>query len=192
MTSDQILDWVFEFRALAPAGTERVTKANPTELQALARHLDILSVDSLEVHWTIRPWRKTGARVMGTLKASVTQACGVTLEPVAETVEEEIDMRLTTDVRMIEGAPGAEAIDIDPEGRDPPELFDGVRIRLGDIAREHLALGLDPYPRSTEATFDDFGTGPSQTGEPAGEGNEASPFSSLKHLADRLPGGQKN
>lgn len=159
--NEEALGWFQTMHDLSPSGTEKTSRANTAEKAALAGQLGIVSVESCEVSWTIRPWRKTGVRVIGALKASVTQTCGVTLEPVSGEVTEDIDVRLTTEERLVSGAAGdpraqTETLDFDPEDRDPPELFDGSRIPLGEIAREHLSLGLDPYPRAADVAFDGF------------------------------------
>jgi len=194
MRNDNALGWFYDIHTLSRSGTEFVTTANEAELQALAAQLDIPAVQSCEVRWIIKPWRKSGVRVIGELRAEVTQSCSVTLEPVAATVAEEIDVRLTSDASMVEGlSPGTGSFDFDPEDRDPPELFDGHRIELGDIAFEHLALGLDPYPRAPDAAFDGFEVAKTP-GEavPSGDGEDRSPFSALAHLASGSPERQKD
>lgn len=188
------LDWFLDIQALAPSGRDLRSVANDTERQTLASQLDVASVQSCEVDWTIKPWRKSDVRVIGSLKASLTQTCGVSLEPIETQICEEIDVRLTKDERLIEGA-GAEQkeIDFDPEGRDPPEFFDGRRVKLGEIAFEHLALGIDPYPRSSDVAYDTFQAGESdkQTSDTAGDG-KVSPFSALAQLVDTSTTPQKN
>lgn len=194
MNNTNPLDWFLDIQTLAKSGKELKSVANDTELQTLAGQLDVASVQSCEVDWTIKPWRKSDVRVIGTLKASLTQTCSVSLEPLEAQILEEIDVRLTKDERLIEGADAEQKeIDIDPEGRDPPELFDGRRVQLGEIAFEHLALGLDPYPRSSDVEYDVYQTGKSnqQTSNIAGE-KDASPFSELAQLIDTSPTHQKN
>lgn len=192
------LGWFMALNDLAPSGAERTTRANETEKKALAAQLDIPSVESCQVQWTIKPWRKTGVRVIGALHASVTQTCSVTLEPVPGEVTEDIDVRLTTEERLISGHTADkhaqnEALEFDPEDRDPPELFDGARIPLGDIAYEHLALGLEPYPRAAEVAFDGFesvGKGASPEVEIAETAETG--FSALAQWGDKKPARSEN
>lgn len=195
---NEVLGWFHAVRDLAPSGVEKTMRADAAEKKALAEQLDIVSVESFEVSWTIKPWRKTGVRVVGLLNASVTQTCGVTLEPVPGEVIEDIDVRLTTEQRLVRGATAdkqaeSETLDFDPQDRDPPELFDGSRIPLGDIAYEHLALGLDPYPRAPEVAFDGFdsaGDGVPPQAEVAE--NAGSGFSALAQWGDKKSAGGEN
>lgn len=197
-SNDHVLGWFLAMHDLAPSGVERTMQASAAERKALAERLDIVSVESCDVAWTIKPWRKAGVRVRGTLKASVTQTCGVTLEPVPGEVIEEIDVRLTTEERLVSGASAgdqaqSEALDFDPEDRDPPELFDGSRIPLGDIAYEHLALGLDPYPRAPDVAFDGFdSTGDDVPPEVEVAENTSSGFSALAQWRDKTSAGGEN
>ena len=49
--------------------------------------------------------------------------------------------------------PTDDEIVIDPLAEDPPEPFDGREINLGLLLLEHLALGIDPYPRTPGAAM---------------------------------------
>jgi len=197
-SSEEALGWFHAVHDLSPSGVEMTIEASTAERKTLAEQLDIVSVESCIVSWTIKPWRKSGVRVMGTLKASVTQTCGVTLEPVPGEVSEEIDVRLTTEERLVSGStqgnqPQSETLDFDPEDRDPPELFDGSRIPLGDIAYEHLALGLDPYPRAPDVAFEGFDSaGKERASEAEVAENTGSGFSALAQWGSGTPTGGEN
>lgn len=194
MNNTNPLEWFLDIQTLAKSGKELTSVADDAQRQKLATQLDVASVQSCQVDWIIKPWRKSDVRVIGTLKAALTQTCSVSLEPIEAQILEEIDVRLTRDERLIEGADAEQKeIDIDPEGRDPPDLFDGRRVELGEIAFEHLALGLDPYPRSSDVEYDAFQTDKSdqQTSDIGGD-KEVSPFSALAQLVDTSPTSQKN
>lgn len=137
--------------ALAPKGTEATIEATAAEREALARDLDILGIDELRATFKITPWRKTGLKLKGTVSGRVRQACVVTLEPVPETVEEDVEL---TFLPAGEIGPVGDEIEIDPDADDPPEPLEGNTIDLGAVAAEHLALGLDPYPRAPGVAFD--------------------------------------
>ena len=83
----------------------------------------------------------------GTLTASVVQTDVVTLEPVRQEVSEAIDLTLVPaeddSLARSEGRSRSEV-----EDADERDVYRGGRIDLGAIVLEHLALGLDPYPRS--------------------------------------------
>lgn len=120
----------------------RAFKAGDRERDALARRLDLLSLDRLEA--SIELCRVSGGplvRVEGKLTADVVQRCIVTLGPVAGHVGE-----------LFSELYGP--ADFQPEGGgedDMPEPFDGQAIDIGELVAQHLSLALDPYPRASGA-----------------------------------------
>jgi uncharacterized protein len=150
------------------AGMERTVEANEIERLALAADLDIPAVKSLVAHFRLFPWKRGGLRIKGTLEATVVQTCVLTLDPLQQSVREEIDLRLLPENEVPAKTP---EIEIDATAEDPPEPIVGGVVDLGTIAAEHLALGLDPYPRTPGIAF-----------EGDGEGDEISPFAALAAL----------
>jgi uncharacterized metal-binding protein YceD (DUF177 family) len=152
-------------------GVEVTVVATEDERRWLAETLDIVAVDSLTGTFTVTPWRKTGVKVTGFVDADVRQACVVTLEPVAQHVHEDVEMTFLPDARPVD--PGLE-IEVDPNAPDEPEPLEDGRVDLGAIAAEHMALGLDPYPRAPGAVWEDVieddGSGDEPTNPFAGLG----------------------
>ncbi len=128
---------------IGPEGRREVLEASPAERAALARRFGILSIESLRAELMLRPEPDGAVRADGRLEAAVTQSCVVTLEPVAQRVEEPIALRFL------------------PSGREPdegPEEIDEIETEgdvadLGEAVAEELALALDPYPRAPGATL---------------------------------------
>jgi len=147
--------------------------ADESERKALAEVYAVAGVDALDAVLTVKPWRRDGLSVSGTVVASVTQPCVVTLVPIVQRVEEEIDLRFQPSMRI--RSQGKE-ISIDPVGDDPPEVFDGDSLDLGAVAAEHVALGIDLYPRAPGARFD------VEIEEEDEEEAEPSPFAVLERL----------
>lgn len=141
--------------------------AGEAERAALARRFDLLELPALRAEVTVQPGLGGAWTVTGRLRAEVVQACVVTLDPVAQSMDEVIDLRF---------APGAKAHADDPEA---PEPLDGDTIDVGAIVADHLSLALDPFPRAPGATY-----------EPAPEPAEAkpNPFAALESLKSRLKG----
>ena len=111
-----------------------------------------------------------GLRVTGNVSATVSQNCVVTLDPLDNEVTEEVNL-----VFARPNAPlsGEEAIDqTDLIELDGPEPLTGDRIDLGALATEFLLLGIDPYPRKPDATFQ----------APEMEDEFAQPFAALAAL----------
>lgn len=134
-------------RSLSAPKTMKI-EATAEECAALAEALDVISIESLKAEATLKPWRGEGVRVSGTVSGGVTQACVVTLEPVAGHVSEEFDRRFHPDI--VE----SEEVVVDPDEPDPPEALESHEIDVGAIALEHFALGLDPYPRAPGVEFE--------------------------------------
>jgi uncharacterized metal-binding protein YceD (DUF177 family) len=144
---------------LAPDGSARARICQVADIDDLPR-----MVVSFEV---VRRGRDA-VRVVGHVSATVAQTCVVTLEPILNEVEEEVDVTYTF------GSSEADrpALDVEFTGDDPPEpLVDGT-LDLGRVATEFLMLGIDPYPRKAGAVF-----------EAPKEGNEEGhPFAALAAL----------
>jgi uncharacterized metal-binding protein YceD (DUF177 family) len=113
-------------------------KADTDEKSALARRFGLISIDAFEAHLTLT-WLKARRllSVKGQISASVTQACVVTLEPVAATVAEDVEIVFARN-------PGDTGDLFDPDEVEPLE---GETLDIGELAAEELALALDPYPR---------------------------------------------
>lgn len=145
--------------------------ATATERAALARRFGLLGLDRFAAMLRIGAADGGGPiRVDGHLSADATQACVVTLEPVASRVEEDFCLlySLKADPAVVE----AGEVIVEPEGEGPPEPLGGAGIDLGEIVAQQLALALDPYPRAPGAASAEpsgEGTGP----EPAAEGTFA-------------------
>ena len=87
-----------------------------------------------------------GVRVTGQVSARVGQTCVVTLEPIENGLEEQVDLMFSL------ASTGASQTDT-KDGDEPPEpLVDG-KLDLGAIATEFLLLGIDPYPRKAGVEF---------------------------------------
>lgn len=144
--------------ARLPAKGMTVTvEADMAQREALARAHDLLAVDRLVATLEVVPWKKGGVRVAGRVEAAVVQACVVTLEPVASTVDEAVSAvflpegsKLAVPPRSAEGE-----ILLDAEGEDAPELFAGDTVDVGRLAEEFFALGIDPYPRKPGVSLGD-------------------------------------
>lgn len=153
-------------------------EADDRERAALARFWDILGVEALSAELKLRRWKKDGVKVFGTVHAEVTQACVVTLDPVPEVIDEDVD-----EIFVPEGSPLASIpandqgeILIDPDGPDLPETFMGDTIDIGAVVAEIVAMALDPYPRKPGVAFQDHVEGnPNDDVKP-------SPFAVLKTL----------
>jgi hypothetical protein len=106
------------------------------------------------------------------MHCEVTQACGVTLEPVASTIEEHLDVPFWPEADI--PAPKSGEVDLGDE-EDPEPITDG-RIAVGRLLFECLAAAIDPFPRNPEARLERSTAGRDEEGPPN------SPFSVLAGL----------
>jgi uncharacterized protein len=139
-------------RQIPETGRHFKLEADAGERQAVAEALGIVEVEELVAELDLRPIGSDSFAVTGTLAATVVQTDVVTLEPVRQHIEEAIDLTL---VPAESGSPSRRRTDDSEPGDElgDRDVYQGGQIDLGPIVFEHLALGLDPYPRSPGVEF---------------------------------------
>jgi hypothetical protein len=163
---------------LGQIGREPRTYAFEADVLArreLVKQLDLLSLDRFSGEVTVTPWLD-GAVLSGRYQADLAQTCGITAEPMPQSLNNSFSLRL-----LPQGSPHAPAepaaggeIEIDLEADDPPDLLENDVIDLTGYAVEHLSLDLDPFPRKPEAEF-----------VPPVDDADLSPFAVLKAFKPR-------
>lgn len=137
-------------------GLRMKVRLEEAEERALCDFYTLLSVESFEAELFLQ--KKTGSRfhLTGVVKAVVIQPCVVSLAPVTQPIEEEIDLSLVPETefdRFMEKSDGEGALVLS-FNHDVPDTFTGETIDVGALMLEHLALGLDPYPQAEGAQMD--------------------------------------
>ncbi|MBI3504757.1 MAG: DUF177 domain-containing protein [Proteobacteria bacterium] len=132
-------------------------QADTAERAVLAKRFDILGIDRLEADLKLNRVRAGRAvRVEGRITASLSQACVVTLQPVAQTMDAKFSVVFVPpeDLKPLpvdeDGAIDLDAIDPDEELEEP--LPEGA-LDLGELVAQEFAVALDPYPRAPGASF---------------------------------------
>lgn len=170
--------------AVRRADVTETIEATEAERRALAERLELESVGSLTATVRLRAVRGGQMiRVSGTLEADVVQTCVVSLEPVPAHVSESFEALFAPE-SLIED-PGLE-IDIDPSLSDEesPEPMENNRIDIGELAAQHLSLGLDPYPQVPGVEFEGYDDGPEEA-VAVEEPEKPNPFAVLQQLKSR-------
>ncbi len=135
--------------------------AEPTERAQLAQAFDLVDLAAFAAEVTLARISGTAqVRLTGRLKATVTQTCVVSLDPVESTVESTFE-RIYDPAAVVVAEPAAgrgdddleDELGFDLEAGDPPDPLVGDRIDVGAAVAEELALSLDPYPRKPGATI---------------------------------------
>jgi Large ribosomal RNA subunit accumulation protein YceD len=136
-------------------GMHREFKANADQCLALADLGGLREVKSANASLDIALMREGRVHVVGRVRARIGQTCVVTLDPIENDIDEAIDL-IFAPPEQIQAL--ADLVDDAAEGEaeipDPPEpIVDGT-IDLGRLATDALFLGVDPYPRKSDAVFE--------------------------------------
>lgn len=122
-------------------------------------------------------------KLQAKLSAVVTQACGVTLEPIKTKVTEELDLLFSRekDIDRWNLENGSEII-VSLDDQDPPEVIGPEGADLYEVFREQLALAIPAFPRkaniqSNDAVF-------ASAGDHLVEKVKPNPFAVLAGLTD--------
>jgi Large ribosomal RNA subunit accumulation protein YceD len=117
---------------------------------AIARMAGLRELPRLEADFALLRQGDGGLRVTGRVSATVGQNCVVTLEPLQNVIEEDVDL-------LYMPAAAAAAADgetpAEPKWDDPEPLIGGA-VDLGALTTEFVILGIDPYPRKAGAVFE--------------------------------------
>lgn len=119
---------------------------------ALAKFAELRALPRLEATFDVARHGPHGLRVTGRVGAIVGQNCVVSLEPMENQVEENVDLVFVPPREPADTEKAGSAVEVvDP---DAPEPLVGDAVDLGRIATEFLLLGIDPYPRKPGAKFE--------------------------------------
>ncbi len=134
-----------------PETGEHMTLVADAETRlAIARMAGLRELPRLEADFALLRQGDGGLRVTGRVSATVGQNCVVTLEPLQNVIEEDVDL-LYMPAAAAAAADGETAAE--PKWDDPEPLIGGA-VDLGALATEFVILGIDPYPRKAGAVFE--------------------------------------
>jgi hypothetical protein len=160
-------------------------EASPAERAAMAEVGGLREILSANASLDVTPNGGGRFHVTGRVRARIGQTCVVTLDPIENDIDEEIDLIFAPPEQIPELSDLVDdAAESDVEIPDPPEpIVNGV-IDLGRLATDALFLGVDPYPRRPDAVFEP----PLEAADP-----DAHPFAALKalKLEPKTPGAKK-
>ncbi|HTV30761.1 MAG TPA: YceD family protein [Xanthobacteraceae bacterium] len=122
---------------------------------SIARLAGLRDLPRLEADFDVTRHGGDGLHVVGRVSATVGQTCVVSLEPLANNIEEDVDLLFIPKSAADSSATEVEKSDARAETKwDEPEALVGGVVDLGLVATEFLILGLDPYPRKAGVVFD--------------------------------------
>jgi uncharacterized metal-binding protein YceD (DUF177 family) len=167
------------------AGLHRDIEADQPARAAMAQLAGLREILSAKASLDVTPTGGGRFHVAGRVRARIGQTCVVTLDPIENDLDEEVDLTFAPPEQIPELADLVdEAIEDGAEIPDPPEPIENGVIDLGRLATDALFLAIDPYPRRSDAVFEP----PVEAADP-----EAHPFAALKalKLEAKPPGGKK-
>ncbi|AZO08307.1 MULTISPECIES: DUF177 domain-containing protein [unclassified Mesorhizobium] len=153
------VSFVANVARLPQKGLPVVVEADESQRAALASEHGLLSVERYRAELLVSSWKRNGVKISGRVEADITQACIVTLDPVAANIDEPVEALFLPEQSKLgrEGFEGGGEIVLDADGPDSPETFSGDTIDVGALAEQFFGLAIDPYPRKPGASLDAAG-----------------------------------
>lgn len=168
------LEWTHKVAALPRSVLATERSATAAECEEVARALDFPECKALAAAYELLPLSGRRFRAVGQIRASVTQTCVVTLDPIATEISDSFDVEFRPEDEM-PGPAGQEleilsAIEFEP-------IENGI-IDVGRVIVETLSVALDPYPRQQGPGFQWREPGSDDANDPD------NPFAALARLKD--------
>ena len=138
-------------------GLSRELVADQATRETMARIASLREILSARATFDVKPESGGKVHVTGKLNARIGQTCVVTLDPIENDIDEEIDLIFAPveQIPHIADERGDEEIEIgEGDVPDPPEPIVNGIIDLGRLATDVLFLAIDPYPRKEGAVFE--------------------------------------
>jgi hypothetical protein len=152
---------MFRVDHLREGGSPISIEANAQERAALAHLNGLQAITSLEGKFLVLRDGRTGARVKGEMRATIS------LERFESEIFETVDVhfapqnqsentRSKSQLDALQLRDLNAAIDLDLDSPEPPDPIINGQIDLGALVAEFLVLSLDPHPRKPDVSFVDI------------------------------------
>lgn len=144
------------------SGLHREFEADQATREAMAEIAGLRNIPSASASFDMALKRGGRVQVTGSVRARIGQTCVVTLDPIENEIDEQIDL-IFAPSGQIAGQKISHQSDLvdapvapDAETPDPPEAIINGVIDLGRLATDVLFLSIDPYPRKPDAVFEPY------------------------------------
>jgi hypothetical protein len=140
---------------VAEGGQDFALIADANARADIARVAGLGDLPRLEADFRLTRQGGGGLRVIGRVSATASQNCVVSLEPLANEIEEDVDLLFMpkSSAELTPAEIETDGYRADAKWNEPEPLIGGI-VDLGAIATEFLILGLDPYPRKAGVVFE--------------------------------------
>ncbi len=137
-------------------GLHRQFEADQATRAAMAEAAGVRELASAHATFDLTPRSGGRVHVTGRVQARVGQTCVVTLEPLENEIDEEVDLIFAPPEQIPQLAVGADEDDLATasEMAEPPEPIENGMIDLGRLATDMIYLAIDPYPRKPGVIFE--------------------------------------
>jgi uncharacterized metal-binding protein YceD (DUF177 family) len=168
---------------MGAAGAAVEIAPSESERTALAKRFGFLGLPAFSARVTVdcRP----GGQVVveGRLRGRIVQACVLTLDPVAQDLDDTFRIVFKQDMADERDPESGEAV-LNSQA-DAPEPLTGNMLDVGEIVAEQLSLAADPYPRRPGAKLEDVLPKPRHGGRKGQSEQRRHPFAGLAALRDK-------
>ncbi len=147
--------YLLDIEDLTSTTLEVTFSANQDECRALSRRFAVEGLSHVTANLEVSPVQAGLIRITGSVTARVHQLCVVTQEPVDTDIEEPVEGCFAEEVKAVsfakarkdrDMAKGHAEQEILNEVDDPEPVVNG-QIDLGELAAQHLSLGIPAFPR---------------------------------------------
>lgn len=132
-------------------------EARDDERKALAKRLDLLSLDSLKIYAVVSRQSSDLVHTFCKCSAEYVQACIITSKPLKIELNFDFERLFSASAEAYLGSdvePDEEEGAANEEIPEPPDPMTNGGFDLGECVAEQLSLEIDPFPRAADAVFD--------------------------------------
>ena len=177
------IERMIDLDRLGPGGSALEVAASESERAALAKRFGFLGLPAFSARVSID--RRPGGQIIveGRLRGKIVQACILSLEPVAQELDDGFRIIFKQDLTEERDPESGEAV-LSAQA-DAPEPLSGNMLDVGEIVAEQLSLAADPYPRRPGAKLEDVLPKPRPGGRKGQPEQRRHPFAGLAALRDK-------
>jgi uncharacterized metal-binding protein YceD (DUF177 family) len=177
------IERLVDLERMGPSGAALEIAPSDSERAALAKRFGFLGLPTFSARVTVD--RRVGGQIVveGRLRGRIVQACVLTLDPVAQDLDEAFRIVFKQDMTDDRDPESGEAV-LHSQA-DAPEPLTGNVLDVGEIVAEQLSLAADPYPRRAGAKLEDVLPKPRHGGRKGQPEQRRHPFAGLAALRDK-------